>query len=186
MPSPVLSVRNEATRPSACSPPGSATFWRQALDAGDRQLVSLGEEMEFLQKYLDIQKIRFGERLQVGVDVPDSLKIGPGSQHDPAADGGEFLQAWPWAKQARGGADSRGQASCAGTMLTLSVYNDGPGLTERSRPAPGRRRHRQYTRAPEELLWRPLRPGPAQSGERCRGVNCRALFEPGVSDAAAA
>lgn len=107
---------------------GVSDFLRRALDAEDRQFVSLGEEMEFLQRYLDIQKIRFGERLQVGVDVPDSLKSAqvPSLILQPMVEN-SFKHGL--AKQARGGA-VRVSASRAGTMLTLSVYNDGPGLVE--------------------------------------------------------
>ncbi len=44
-------------------------------DAAD--LVPLHREVELLQSYLDIQKLRFGERLQVSIDVdPDVLEVG--------------------------------------------------------------------------------------------------------------
>ena len=33
----------------------------------------LSEEMEFAQRYLEIQKVRFVERLQLSVDVPREL-----------------------------------------------------------------------------------------------------------------
>jgi two-component system, LytTR family, sensor kinase len=107
---------------------GVSDFLRRALDVSDRQLVSLGEEMEFLQRYLDIQKIRFGERLQVGVDVPDPLKSAqvPSLILQPMV---ENAFKHGLAKRARGGA-IRVTASRAGAMLTLSVYNDGPGLVE--------------------------------------------------------
>ncbi len=48
-------------------------FLRRVLDDSTRQQVPLGEEMEFAQKYLDIQKVRFAERLQLSVDVPKEL-----------------------------------------------------------------------------------------------------------------
>src|SRR5262249_3728287 len=40
-----------------------------------RQQVPLAEEMEFAQKYLDIQKVRFVDRLQLAVDVPSDLLV---------------------------------------------------------------------------------------------------------------
>jgi ligand-binding sensor domain-containing protein len=44
-------------------------------DAAD--LVPLHREIELLQSYLDIQKLRFGDRLQVSIDVdPDVIEVG--------------------------------------------------------------------------------------------------------------
>jgi len=48
-------------------------FLRRVVEDSNRQEVPLGEEMEFVQKYLDIQKVRFAERLQLSVDVPSEL-----------------------------------------------------------------------------------------------------------------
>jgi signal transduction histidine kinase len=47
---------------------------RRTLDSSDEQEVTLGEEIDFLEKYLDIMHIRFGERLTTSVDVPDALR----------------------------------------------------------------------------------------------------------------
>jgi two-component system, LytTR family, sensor kinase len=47
---------------------------RLAIDTKDAQLVTLREELEFTQRYLAIQQLRFGDRLQVRVAVePDAL-----------------------------------------------------------------------------------------------------------------
>src|SRR4051794_4051462 len=48
-------------------------FMRRVLADSTRQEVPLGEEMEYTQKYLEIQKVRFVERLQLRVDVPQEL-----------------------------------------------------------------------------------------------------------------
>lgn len=42
---------------------------RLSLDSHGRQEVSLGEELTFLDHYLAIQKIRFGDALRIGIDV---------------------------------------------------------------------------------------------------------------------
>jgi two-component system, LytTR family, sensor kinase len=47
---------------------------RLAIDTKDAQLVTLREELEFTRRYLAIQQLRFGDRLQVRVVVqPDAL-----------------------------------------------------------------------------------------------------------------
>jgi two-component system, LytTR family, sensor kinase len=47
---------------------------RLAIDTRDAQTVTLREELEFTQRYLAIQQLRFGDRLQVRVAVePDAL-----------------------------------------------------------------------------------------------------------------
>ena len=48
-------------------------FLRLALENQGTQLVTLNEELDFLQRYLEIEKIRFQERLQVSMDVDASL-----------------------------------------------------------------------------------------------------------------
>src|SRR5436190_73012 len=52
---------------------GLSEFLRRASEDSHRSEVTLAEEAEYLQRYLDIQKVRFGERLQVSVDIPDEL-----------------------------------------------------------------------------------------------------------------
>ena len=48
---------------------------RAALDSVDTQEVSLRKELELLQLYLGIEQIRFGDRLNVALDVaPDTLE----------------------------------------------------------------------------------------------------------------
>jgi hypothetical protein len=48
-------------------------FLRTALVADGRSEVSLGEELETLQTYLEIEAIRFGDRLTVEFAAPDEL-----------------------------------------------------------------------------------------------------------------
>ena len=73
---------------------GLSDFLATLLEDSDRQQVPLAEELEFAQKYLDIQKVRFAERLQVSVDVPDGTFSGSGSQPDSAAHGRKCDQTW--------------------------------------------------------------------------------------------
>ena len=46
---------------------------RLSLDSIGVQEVTLGQEVEFLSRYLDIQRTRFHDRLKVDVDVPEHL-----------------------------------------------------------------------------------------------------------------
>jgi LytS/YehU family sensor histidine kinase len=50
-----------------------ASLLRTTLEE-DRDLVSLGEELEFVRRYLDVESIRFGDRLSVNVDLPDAAR----------------------------------------------------------------------------------------------------------------
>jgi two-component sensor histidine kinase len=101
---------------------------RRVLDDSGKQEVSLGEEMDFLETYLEIQKTRFADRLQLSIEVP-----------------GEFLSArvpslilQPMVEnaiehgigtRAAGGAIRIAAARNNG-LLTLSVYNDGPRMPQ--------------------------------------------------------
>ena len=42
---------------------------RKVLENQSNQMISLAEEMEFIQSYLSIQSMRFGEKLQLQIDV---------------------------------------------------------------------------------------------------------------------
>jgi sensor histidine kinase YesM len=46
-----------------------STVYRYVLDTREKELVSLSEEMAFVESYLYLQRIRFGEKLRVHVDV---------------------------------------------------------------------------------------------------------------------
>ena len=47
---------------------------RHMLDEGQAQEVPLRTELEYAQRYLEIENFRFGERLRVSIDVPDELR----------------------------------------------------------------------------------------------------------------
>jgi sensor histidine kinase YesM len=74
---------------------------RYTLD-GDRS-VSLAEELAFVRKYLELQKLRFGERFDYSIDVDDacsSLKI-PKLLLQPLAENALLHGIEPWPKPAR-------------------------------------------------------------------------------------
>src|SRR3984885_836318 len=115
---------------------GLSELLRRASEDSHRAQVTLQEEVEYLQRYIDIQKIRFGERLRVSIDVPDELL----AMQVPSL----LLQ--PLVENAikHGGSKRRsgGEVRVAGMSrdgaLRLSVYNDGPWEQEDMALAPPR------------------------------------------------
>jgi two-component system LytT family sensor kinase len=106
---------------------GFSDFLRRILEDSHRQEVPLAEEMDFLQRYLDVQKVRFADRLHLAVDVPQELLVAqvPNLILQPMV---ENAVKHGIAKRAQGGT-IRIRASRLNAMLTLSIFNDGPSLT---------------------------------------------------------
>jgi len=104
---------------------GLSDLLRRTLEQSDAQ-VPLGEEMQFLEKYLEIQKARFAERLQVSVEVPEELAWAqvPSLLLQPIV---ENAVRHGISKRAQGGA-IRISGERENGALRLSVYNDGPAL----------------------------------------------------------
>jgi two-component system, LytTR family, sensor kinase len=50
-----------------------AQFYRELLQFKDIELVTVLEEIRFVEKYIYLQKIRFGEMLRFDVDIPQNL-----------------------------------------------------------------------------------------------------------------
>jgi LytS/YehU family sensor histidine kinase len=98
---------------------------RVVKDCNDPQ-VPLSQEVEFLERYLAIQKMRFAGRLRVGVQVPGALLAArvPSLILQPLV---ENAIKHGIAKRVQGGA-VRIAACSGGGMLRLSVYNDGPAI----------------------------------------------------------
>jgi two-component system LytT family sensor kinase len=51
-----------------------STFFRTSLTADPAEDLPLHEEIRLQRLYLDIEQVRFPERLQVEVDIPDALR----------------------------------------------------------------------------------------------------------------
>jgi signal transduction histidine kinase len=119
-------VREEKNETAVSMIAELSDFMRRVLEDSTRQEVPLAEEMEFAQKYLEIQKVRFIERLQLSVDVPCELLAAqvPTLILQPMV---ENAIKHGIAKRAQGGS-VRIAASRSDGTLTLAVYNDGPCL----------------------------------------------------------
>jgi two-component system, LytTR family, sensor kinase len=101
-------------------------FLRRVVKDSDRQQVPLAEELDFTEKYLDIQKARFGDRLAFSLDMPADLRSArvPSLILQPMV---ENAIKHGIAKRVQGGSIHIAAARSNGT-LTLCVYNEGPGL----------------------------------------------------------
>ena len=115
---------------------GLSELLRRASEDSHRAQVTLQEEVEYLQRYIDIQKIRFGDRLRVSIDIPDELL----AMQVPSL----LLQ--PLVENAikhgvskrRSGGEVRVAGMSRDGALRLTVYNDGPWEQEDMALAPHR------------------------------------------------
>ena len=101
-------------------------FLRHLLQDSSQQ-VTLAEELEFLHKYLDIEKMRLGDRLRLFIQVPPDLLSArfPSLILQPMV---ENSIKHGISKRVAGG-EIRLSASRLNGSLNISVYNDGPGLS---------------------------------------------------------
>jgi two-component system, LytTR family, sensor kinase len=103
---------------------GLSEFLRRATEDSHRAQVPLAEEVEYLQRYVDIQKVRFGERLQFSVDIPPEMLRAqvPNLLLQPLV---ENAIKHGVGRCVAGGA-VRVAGACENGTLRLSVSNDGP------------------------------------------------------------
>ena len=119
-------VRDQRNEAAVSMIVGVSEFLRRATGDSHRSQVTLAEEVEYLHRYVDLQKVRFGDRLQVRVDIPPELLRAqvPNLLLQPLV---ENAIKHGIAKRAAGG-----RVCVSGThtngKVYLSVYNDGPGL----------------------------------------------------------
>ena len=99
---------------------------RAALESSDTQEVALRDELELLQRYLDIEQIRFGNRLSVQMDIaPETLDTRvPNLILQPLVENAIRHGIEPHTKPGRIELRAR---RAAGT-LTLEVCDNGAGL----------------------------------------------------------
>lgn len=101
-------------------------FLRFALEDSATPVVPLAEEIEFARRYLDIEQIRFGERLEIEFDVPDELLTAtvPVLILQPLIENAVRHAVSPREAGGRIRVEARRRQ---GTLL-LSVTDNGPGL----------------------------------------------------------
>ncbi len=113
---------------------------RSVLMRLDKELTTVGHEMDLIQAYLDIEQMRFEDRLTVHIDIPESVRDVPipalivqplvenAVKHgvQPSAGGGQ-VRITAWIEEAGDGRERR-----PSTLLHLQVWNTG-GATGRVR-----------------------------------------------------
>jgi two-component system LytT family sensor kinase len=106
---------------------GLAEFLRATLDAPERDEIPLGDEIEHARRYLEIEEIRFGERLRVDVSMsPDArAALVPHMILQPLVENAVRHAIVP--------RESGGEISIVATRreewLLLGVHDDGPGIS---------------------------------------------------------
>ena len=104
-----------------------AALLRFSLDATERGLVPLADELKIVGDYLEIERTRLGERLAFTVEVPAELgrvEVPPLSIQTLVENSVKHAIA-----PRPGGGRLRVSVTAAGDALRLSVWDDGPGFT---------------------------------------------------------
>jgi signal transduction histidine kinase len=110
-------------------------FLRLVIEHAGEQEVALVQELEFLNRYLEIQQVRFQDRLRVSIDVdPEALDaMVPNLVLQPLVENAIRHAVEPRA----GGGRVEVSARRNGDTLCLTVRDDGPGLRPGARTVPG-------------------------------------------------
>ncbi|HEY5911480.1 MAG TPA: histidine kinase [Verrucomicrobiae bacterium] len=108
---------------------------RAALDSSDAQEVSLRQELDFVKKYLELEQIRFGNRLVVRIEAaPETLDAQvPNLILQPLVENAIRHGIEPHARAGQ----IKLQASRQGDGLALEVHDNGEGLPQNAAPSEG-------------------------------------------------
>ncbi|MFN2567209.1 MAG: sensor histidine kinase [Gemmatimonadaceae bacterium] len=101
-------------------------FLRMTLDRPDVEEVPLADEVDFVRRYLEIEQVRFGDRLSVRIDVDDgawSARV-PALVLQPLVENAVRHAVAPREEGGRIAIEAR----AAEGRLRLAVSDDGPGL----------------------------------------------------------
>jgi two-component system, LytTR family, sensor histidine kinase AlgZ len=107
-----------------------AALLRFSLDSSHRGTVPLDRELTVVEKYLEIERVRFGDRLRYAIDVAAelrSLEVPPLALQTLVENSVKYA-----VSARREGAEIRVDAERDGDRIALRVSDDGPGFTESS------------------------------------------------------
>jgi sensor histidine kinase YesM len=110
-----------------------AVLLRVSLDNSGRRLIPLREELAMVESYLDIERVRFGEKLRGSVEVPAELRdaeVPPMSVQSLV----ENAVKYGVTPQSSGG-ECRIAACAEGESLRIEVRDTGPGFDLAAIPA---------------------------------------------------
>ena len=110
-----------------------AALLRSALDSTATPLVTLDDELRVVRAYLDIERVRFGDRLRYTVAVPEGAgqQLVPRMAVQTLVENSVKFAVSP----RREGAAITVRASLAAGLIVLTVEDDGPGFDAGKRPA---------------------------------------------------
>jgi len=119
-------VRDQRNKEAVGMLAGLSDLLRHTLDSAGKQEVPLREELDFLELYLDIQQMRFPDRLRVEMRVePDTLDaLVPNLILQPLVENAVRHGVAPRAAAGRVGVAAEREDG----LLWVTVYDDGPGL----------------------------------------------------------
>jgi two-component system, LytTR family, sensor histidine kinase AlgZ len=103
-----------------------ASLMRSSLDAGSAALLPLGQEICVVRDYLEIERIRFGDRLRFTFDVPDDARerLVPRLSLQTLVENSVKFAVSP----RREGGSIAVRAAVTDAGLRLEVEDDGPGF----------------------------------------------------------
>jgi len=109
-----------------------ASLLRSSLDTGANPVVPLDEELRVVRAYLDIERVRFGDRLRFAVDLDDRARaaIVPRMGLQTLVENSVKYAVSP----RREGASIVVWARTADETVTIAVEDDGPGFDAAARP----------------------------------------------------
>jgi sensor histidine kinase YesM len=120
-------------------------FLRLTLESSDQQMVTLKEEMEFLRCYLEIEQVRFGDRLRVDYEIEPTALSGelPHLILQPVVENAVQHAIAPRLSPGR----INIEAKRLNGLLRVAVADTGPGSQTASKPAEGHGRGLSNVRA---------------------------------------
>jgi LytS/YehU family sensor histidine kinase len=103
-----------------------ASLMRSSLDAGSTALLPLGQEISVVRDYLEIERVRFGDRLRFTFDVPDDARerLVPRLSLQTLVENSVKFAVSP----RREGGSIAVRAAVTDARLRLEVEDDGPGF----------------------------------------------------------
>ena len=121
-------VRTERNAQAVRVVTGLGELLRRALDSAGTQVVPLKQEIEFVRRYLEIEQIRFGDRLRVEIDIEPGIQEArvPYPILQPLVENAIQHAIAPLSS----GGSLRVSGRRDDDRLRLAVHDDGPGLSE--------------------------------------------------------